>query len=123
MPRRGENIYKRKDGRWEGRICGTDGRYRYVYAKTYREVKEKKNEYQKTAKKSKNQKNAAPESAARLFERWLDGDIKGQVKPSTYDSYDCCIRKYVIPFFNSVGHQYLDEASVNQIVKSIFELP
>ena len=46
MPRKGENIYKRKDGRWEGRyIKGrkTDGRaaYGYVYAKTYREVKEK----------------------------------------------------------------------------------
>ncbi|MPM76183.1 Tyrosine recombinase XerC [bioreactor metagenome] len=121
MPRRGENIYKRKDGRWEGRICGPDGRYQYVYAKTYREVKEKKNEYQKAAKKSK--KNAPPDSAAHLFECWLDGDIKGQVKPSTYDSYDCCIRKYVIPFFNSAGHQHLDEASINQLVKSVFELP
>ena len=33
MPRRGENIYKRKDGRWEGRyICGRkpDGRARYI---------------------------------------------------------------------------------------------
>ena len=121
MPRRGENIYKRKDGRWEGRICGADGRYQYVYAKTYREVKEKKNEYQKAAKKSI--KNAPPDSAAHLFEYWLDGDIKGQVKPSTYDSYDCCIRKYVIPFFNSAGHQHLDEASVNQLVKFIFEFP
>lgn len=42
MPRRGENIYKRKDGRWEGRILKPDGKYQYVYAKTYKEVKEKK---------------------------------------------------------------------------------
>ena len=46
MPRRGENIYKRKDGRWEGRYIksrSTIGKavYGYVYARTYMEVKEK----------------------------------------------------------------------------------
>lgn len=46
MPRKGENIYKRKDGRWEGRYiksrtsCGK-AVYASVYAKTYREVKQK----------------------------------------------------------------------------------
>lgn len=43
MPRRGENIYKRKDGRWEGRyIKGYNGgkaQYGYVFARTYSEVK------------------------------------------------------------------------------------
>ena len=46
MARKGENIYKRKDGRWEGRYRmnnPADGRKRYcsVYGKTYKEVKEK----------------------------------------------------------------------------------
>lgn len=46
MARRGENIRKRKDGRWEGRYKnGTkkDGSVRYssVYGKSYSEVKEK----------------------------------------------------------------------------------
>lgn len=46
MAKRGENIYKRKDSRWEGRyIKGYDPsgkiHFGYVYAKTYREVKEK----------------------------------------------------------------------------------
>lgn len=49
MARRGENIYRRKDGRWEGRYkCGfsADGKakYRSVYARTYNEVKEKLSE-------------------------------------------------------------------------------
>ena len=43
MPRKGENIYKRKDGRWEGRyVKGRDGKkatYGYVYSKSYSEVK------------------------------------------------------------------------------------
>ena len=47
MPRRGENIYKRGDGRWEGRyIRGRtpEGRaqYGYVYAATYSACREKR---------------------------------------------------------------------------------
>ena len=43
MARNGENIFKRKDGRWEGRIVvghRTDGLpiYRSVFAKTQREL-------------------------------------------------------------------------------------
>ena len=46
LSRRGENFFKRKDGRWEGRYIKevkNDGSKKYgsVYAKTYREVKEK----------------------------------------------------------------------------------
>nr|DAQ61672.1 MAG TPA: hypothetical protein [Caudoviricetes sp.] len=46
MARRGENIYKRKDGRWEGRCIighGKNGRaaFRSLYGHSYKEVKEK----------------------------------------------------------------------------------
>ena len=46
MSRKGENIYKRKDGRWEARYLkkdALDGRphYGYCYGKTYSEAKEK----------------------------------------------------------------------------------
>ncbi|WP_258379257.1 hypothetical protein [Enterococcus plantarum] len=46
MSKRGENIYKRKDGRWEGRYRkgrNKEGRivYGYVYGKQYNEAKEK----------------------------------------------------------------------------------
>ena len=46
MARKGENIYKRKDGRWVSRhVKGyhPDGtpKYGYCYGKTYREAKEK----------------------------------------------------------------------------------
>ena len=47
MPRKGENIRKRKDGRWEARYMkgrDMDGkiRYGYLYGKSYKEVKDKK---------------------------------------------------------------------------------
>ena len=46
MARTGENIYKRKDGRWEARyIVSYDGngkaKYKYLYARTYSDVKSK----------------------------------------------------------------------------------
>lgn len=44
MSRRGDNIHKRKDGRWEGRYqlpSNTSPRYKSVYGKTYKETKEK----------------------------------------------------------------------------------
>ncbi|MCD7814456.1 MAG: tyrosine-type recombinase/integrase [Lachnospiraceae bacterium] len=50
MGRRGENIRKRSDGRWEARvICGSpvDGRtsYKYLYSRTYKGVRELKKKY------------------------------------------------------------------------------
>lgn len=46
MSRKGENIYKRKDGRWEARYIKAytiDGKakYGYCYAASYHEVREK----------------------------------------------------------------------------------
>lgn len=42
MPRKGENIYKRKDGRWEGRYIrdrvNGKAKYGYVFAHSYKEV-------------------------------------------------------------------------------------
>ena len=44
MARHGENIYHRKDGRWEGRSCTgmrSDGRciYKSIYCKRYTDVR------------------------------------------------------------------------------------
>lgn len=49
MAKKGENITKRKDGRWEARVIkgyNNDGKalYKYIYAKTYTEVRKKRNE-------------------------------------------------------------------------------
>ena len=51
--RTGQNIYKRRDGRWEARVSlgkKADGRpyFKYLYASTYREVLLQKNNYEKS---------------------------------------------------------------------------
>jgi integrase len=118
MPKRGENIYKRKDGRWEGRIPKADGKFQYVYAKTYREVKEKKRICLEDINSVATKQSASHASAEELFELWLSG-IKGRVKPSTYGNYYCCMQKYVIPFFNEAGNRQITVLSVKNFVKSI----
>ena len=49
MARKGENIYKRKDGRWEARFIASrdeegHAKYRSLYARSYSEVKRKRQE-------------------------------------------------------------------------------
>lgn len=62
MPRKGENIYKRKDGRWEGRYIRSydsehKAKYAYVYGKTYSEVKRKLTEQRGNVQKVQPTKN------------------------------------------------------------------
>jgi len=119
MPRRGENIYKRKDGRWEARILRPDGKYKYVYAKTYKEVKEKKNNF-----KEGQTQERTPDTikcASQLFEQWLNKSFHSCIKRSTYENYYSCMYKYVIPFFRYSDNDQLTEFQVGQFVKSIYE--
>lgn len=48
MPKRGENIRKRKDGRWEARTLSEEGKYQSIYAKSYTELKQKLKKIMKT---------------------------------------------------------------------------
>ena len=107
MPRRGENIYKRKDGRWEGRVLKFSGKYQYVYARTYREVKEKKKLLQDKIDNGSPINTPILRNAAEEFALWLRGDLVGRVKPSTYESYYRCIIGYVIPFYQEKGHEQI----------------
>lgn len=100
MARRGENIFRRKDGRWEARVWGyrENGSkcYRSLYGKSYTEVKAKKEEYYSTVHQP-----AAPAAKqlaafAYLAETWLIS-IKGTVKESSYTRYDRNVYGYLVP--------------------------
>lgn len=92
--RRGENIFKSKDGRWEGRyICGRydDGRakYRSVYAHSYLECSKKLSK----AKMRKLPTNRSM-TVSELFNAWLLSR-KNSVKKSTYAAYMAMYDHYV----------------------------
>jgi Site-specific recombinase XerC len=116
MPRRGENIYKRKDGRWEGRILQPDGKYRYVYAKSYKEVRDKQKNYKDYIKP--NTIITAANGAYGQFESWLY-EVRNHVKASTYGNYYYCINKYVLPFYSTVDNECLNMSSVSEFTRSI----
>lgn len=103
MARRGENIRKRQDGRWEARaISGYDrsgkAHYKYLYGKTYAEVKSKKNQFLLYLQYS-TLDCGAPESELttdQLFNGWLLS-VKPNVKESTYAKYVFAIQRHILP--------------------------
>ncbi len=105
MPRRGECVYKRKDGRWEARYVreiGPDGKKKYgsVYAESYRAVKEKQ---QRMLLSPIRQIHAsAPFQISELLVQWLD-HIQFQVKRSTYCKYEGLCRNHIQPEIGSVS--------------------
>lgn len=116
MPRRGENIYKRRDGRWEGRTLKQDGKYLYFYGKSYKEVKEKmkKNIQDRPSKQIKQ-----PDFAQMLFQTWLEEDVAQKVKATTYESYYHCIHKYVLPYFGQLGNEHITKESIKGFVEML----
>lgn len=103
MPRKGENIYKRKDSRWEARILighDTSGKaiYKSVYACSYTEVKYKRNVFLK---------NLCEQALTNIDERelqfteWLSAK-KCFVKASTFEKYESITRLYLMPFFGNM---------------------
>ena len=119
MPRRGENIYKRKDGRWEGRYkCGYDdtgkARYRSVYAKTYQEVREKLKKFKLTAVDYTLSGN---KTVQELFEEWLTA-VRLKVKLSTYACYQVKINKHILPIFGGLAYEKLTVSSIHEFIES-----
>ena len=117
MARRGENVYKRKDGRWEGRVLGKDGKYRYFYAASYRQVKEKIKSASEQQVVRQAQRNTG---AAELFGTWVK-QVQTQVKPTTFENYESCIRRYVIPFFGQAPNKTISVKTVTAFVQHIEE--
>lgn len=120
MPRKGENIFKRKDGRWEGRyIRGRDGNkavYGYVFGKSYLEVKQKKSEALRRIDQEKTQVKKQTQVKSPTLEniafQWLD-ELKPIRKKSTIVKYMGQLKNYIIPAF---GNLKLNEISNENII-------
>ncbi len=100
MARKGENIFKRKDGRWEARVLEyheNGGKaYRSLYGKSYTEVKAKKEEYYGVTRRSAVPAAKKLTTFAYLSESWLNA-IKGTIKESSYTRYYRNVHKYLVP--------------------------
>lgn len=120
MPRRGENVYKRKDGRWEGRTLKQNGKYQYFYSQSYKGVKEKMKNYKEVQDFRKKKSTTESRDPVILLEAWLV-EVSQRVKPSTYESYYRSINNYVIPFFKEEKNPKINEDSVLRFVKTMWD--
>ena len=106
MARKGENIFKRKDGRWEGRyIKGhEDGKviYGYVFGKSYSEAKRKKSEAIAALKLNISKVNPIFKDIA---VQWLN-ELREIRKNSTIAKYEAQLRNHIIPKF---GNKRIDK--------------
>lgn len=117
MPRRGENIYKRRDGRWEGRFrYGSDlfgkAKYRSVYGKSYQEVRQKlillRTQPEQFCSSGKR-------TVRDLFREWLDA-IRNTVQASTFANYSMKIRKHLLPGLGALPYEKLTPSAVQNFI-------
>ncbi|MBV7392074.1 tyrosine-type recombinase/integrase [Enterococcus sp. ALS3] len=126
MPRKGENIYKRKDGRWEGRynfVRTSSGKVKYssVYGKKYEEVKKKLQ--QKKVQNPPAETTAKTMHSKKIYTEWLDYWInkieRTRVKKTTLSAYIRTIQVHIHP---SIGSLLLTEISSGHLVAFLTEL-
>ena len=128
MPKRGENIYKRKDGRWEGRYKKYDSsgsvKWGYVYAKSYREVRQKLQEVYGSSCQSVKQdiEVKTQQQPVDCFEsvalEWLSC-TQPQIKQSSYVKYRNMILLHLIPNFGNVHITGITRENVNQFCSEL----
>lgn len=117
MGRRGESIFRRKDGRWEARYpLGKDvttgkTKYRSVYGDTYSEAKEKRTQAMRKAHISHS--NGSFMEAVRMWLAEKEPDIKEQ----TYRRYRQCIDKHITPYFGDVKCSTITQNAVDEFLR------
>ena len=126
MPRKGENIYKRKDGRWEGRYIKARSEkgkaiYGYVYATSYKEVRKKRslaaaNVPPVSSNQMSDQKTSL--SFIQLCDNWLIS-VKPQLKESSYIKYSNLLHTYVFPEFSDASLEQITAARLHSFCEKL----
>lgn len=123
MSRRGENIYKRKDGRWEGRYiksytADNKAKYGYVYGKTYSEVKEKLICAKAIPSRNISDHKTKTISLSEILTLWLLS-VQRNVKEATYARYHHLVEAHIRP---ELGAYTVDRITPTIIENYINEL-
>lgn len=122
MPRRGENIYKRKDGRWEARYVKeitADGKKKYgsIYASSYKEVKAKQ---QLCILQPTENHNPIRITVTELIAEWMSS-MKNQVKPCTYQKYECVCRNHIISDLGTIAVRCISRFTIMSFTEKLLE--
>lgn len=127
MSRKGENIYKRKDGRWEGRYMKARNEhgkiiYGYIYGKRYAHVKKRLAELKVQYSFSHNNLNLFKGTVQEWLNYWLNGLMRKKIKLSTYSSYRLRIDKYIVPFLGRKQLVQVKSREVEEFVNYLTNL-
>lgn len=124
MPKHGTNIRKRMDGRWEGRYRivqdGHSSKYKSVYGKTCREVKEKLENIKQLALESDvemSDSRGISGNFATVSCRWLE-NIKATRKYSTYIKYRGLYERHIR---DRIGNILVSDMSYSLVNEKIFQ--
>lgn len=117
------NIYKRKDGRFEGRIpFGRDDngnlKYRYLYSRNLTELKEKMLYAYTTSEKYS--PVVCGKTLHELSLEWL-GSAKLRVKESSYCCYKKIVTKHIIPYFEKIKYCELNTPKINAFIEYLLK--
>lgn len=120
MPRRGENIFKRKDGRWEARYVkeiALDGTKKYgsVYAKTYREVKAKQHMCMIEPQTFGSKTNL---TINEVMTEWLN-ESKNQLKISSHQKYSTIFANHISKCIGEMHLKYLTPQIITQFTDNL----
>lgn len=119
MSKKGENIYKRKDGRWEARyrtgyLPNGRIRYGYCYARTYRAVKDKVSALQSTGHSLQSHGACTERKPLHEFcDEWLQLK-RSNIKSSTYVKYWTVLENHIKPALGRYAISALNALQIEQ---------
>lgn len=125
MARHGENIYKRRDGRYEGRyIIGKNlrggARFGYVYARQYSEVQrlllEKKAEQLRRVDPTQPLRQG---TLAEWMEYWMESELLGSIKKSSWQTYRNQLNRHILPALGACMLTQLTPKMIHDFVEQM----
>ena len=124
MSRRGENIFRRRDGRWEARYIthyeNGKAKYGYLYARTYADAKAKRTEALRRQSPPELPRERALATVEQLARLWLS-DVRATVKESTYSRYLSIVDRYIAPQLGDRYAAQCDGAAINAFSRALLE--
>ena len=121
---KGENIFKRKDGRWEARYIrdrSPSGKiiYGFCYGKTYREAKEKVTKLRASEKPAAQTVTEQPMISV-LSAGWLDKK-RSEVKESTIIKYECIVTRHINPALGDCAPDRLTAGRIDEFSRGLLK--
>ena len=119
MARRGDNVYHRKDGRWEARIvagreCGRT-QFISVYGHTKKEALQKR-ESLKISRQALGRAMPPATDLKTLSQSWLNC-VAAEVKESTVAQYRNYLKRYLWPTLGKLNPAELTDTQVSQFLR------